>query len=166
MKGWHISRPYPIVASSRTLSKPLPLAPLLPPFTGALTGVKGTGSPYKGAGGGRRRWLLILPQVKSRGDGCVRGKQEKCGPTCHWLSPPVRGFSLDLWTSELPHTTNLLINREIPWKNFERPLCVRVNVHTWVCRGERGRETEREGIKRTGCGVKWPHSPRAALLDK
>lgn len=46
---------------------------------------------------------------------------------------PVRGFSLDLWTSELPHTTNLLINREIPWKNFEASLCVCVCVFTWVC---------------------------------
>lgn len=53
---------------------------------------------------------------------------------------PVRGFSLDLWTSELPHTTNLLINREIPWKNFERLLCVRtracVCVHVGVWREE------------------------------
>lgn len=59
---------------------------------------------------------------------------------------PVRGFSLDLWTSELPHTTNLLINREIPWKNFEQPLCVR--VCTKVCKGKRQHGQQRERVNR------------------
>lgn len=65
---------------------------------------------------------------------------------------PVRGFSLDLWTSELPHTTNLLINREIPWKNVEQPLCVRVHVCTKVCKGKRQQEQHRESVWRVACG--------------
>lgn len=61
-----------IVASSRTLSN----APSCPAasthsLTGALAGVKGTGSPYKRGGGGavKEDEVLILPQVKSSQEG-------------------------------------------------------------------------------------------------
>lgn len=76
-----------------------------------------------------------------------RGEGRKIGEV--WTHLPliilrVRGFSLDLWTSELPHTTNLLINREIPWKNFEQPLCICVCVFKCVKKEERATEKERE----------------------
>lgn len=38
-------------------------------LTGALTGVKGTGRPYKGWWGGEEDEVLILPQVKSSQEG-------------------------------------------------------------------------------------------------
>lgn len=90
-----------------------------------------------------------------------RGEGRKIGEV--WTHLPliilrVRGFSLDLWTSELPHTTNLLINREIPWKNFEQPLCICVCVFKCV---KKGRESNREGeraehsVACANCGRSW-----------
>lgn len=109
---------------------PLSLAPSLP-LSGALTaaGVKSTGR--NGGGGGVCVWGAGLFCHKSSQEG--RGLWGATGEVWTHLPLiilPVRGLSLDPWTSELPHTTNLLINREIPWKNFEQPLCVRVHVCT------------------------------------
>lgn len=97
-------------------------------LSGALTvaGVKSVGSLSGGSGDGRG---LFCHKSSQEGRG-LWGATGEVWTHLPLIILPVRGFSLDLWTSELPHTTNLLINREIPWKNFEQPLCVRVHVCT------------------------------------
>lgn len=103
---WHISRPYPIVASSHSLSN-TPSGPVnasTHSLTGALTGVKGTSSPYEGAGAE----LLILPQIKSsqEGMGLWGANRRSVDPPATDYPPQLEGLVL---TSELQSCPTPLI---------------------------------------------------------
>ena len=139
---------WPLLLLFQILFHPLlTLAPSLS-VSGALTvaGVKSIRSLYREGGKRVRRGGCLFCHKSSQEGRGLWGATGEVWTHLPLIILPVRGFSLDLWTSELPHTTNLLINREIPWKNFEQPLCVRVHVCTSVCKGKRQQEQHRERV--------------------